>query len=115
MEKEIQTKKFHIRSLLAVITGLSQGGRYFPEVMELFDFLNTKVRKANLSEKMNAKKNILLLQFPQLRHVEKDLTQEEVRILKSGSDVAKINEILVRWINQQIAKHGEFFYVRNKA
>jgi hypothetical protein len=103
MENKIQTRRFNIRSLLAIITGLSQGGKYSCELQELFDFLQVEGG-------IEARKIILLKQFPQLVNAEKDLTNEEIEILRAGSNT-RIDSILVDWINIQIAKYGECFDV----
>lgn len=96
-------QQFHLREVLTVITDLSQGGRYVKKVLELFDFLG----KGSLENG----RDILLKQFPQLADCEKDLSEEDIKIIKARSDQATIDAILARWINQQIAKHGEYFEV----
>ncbi len=99
----MQKKKFHLREILAITTGLSLGGKYFAGLQEIHDFLE--------EGSMRSKANNLLKQFPQLADCGKDFTAKELTTLKAGTDKAEIESVLERWINRQIAKYGEYFEV----
>lgn len=99
----MKTRKYHLRALLAVVTGLAPASMPFDELQGIHEFLSE-----DFTGRGNSK---LLVQYPWLADCEKDLTIEELAILKLGQDRPKINEILESWISSQVSEHGEYFDV----
>lgn len=110
LEGRFMKKLFHIRDVLAIVTGLSCGREHFAALQEVYGFVEGQ---GDLSEGFTprAKKENLLRQFPQLAGCGEDFPPEELAVLKAGTDEGAIADILSRWLSRQIDKHGEFLEV----
>ncbi len=113
LKEKAMKKMFQLEEILAVITGLSRGGKRFAALQEIYDFVEGR---GDLSEGLapRAKKENLLRQFPQLACCGEDFSPEELAVLKTGTNEEAIADILSRWLSRQVTRHGEYYEVSSR-